>query len=62
MSNVTILASGRLSAVRSLTVELIEADETPAVIILARETDRATPATVPRCRCCGREAVRQRCY
>ena len=34
MSQITELASGKLSASDSVTVELVEADETPAVIIV----------------------------
>jgi hypothetical protein len=34
MSKVTELASGQLTATETLTVELIEANETPAVIIV----------------------------
>ena len=34
MSKVTPLASGQITAVDTLTIELIEADETPAVIII----------------------------
>ena len=34
MSKVTQLASGQINAVHSLTVELVEADETPAVVIV----------------------------
>ena len=34
MSNVTELASGQLNGAASITIELIEADETPAVIIV----------------------------
>ena len=34
MSKVTELASGQITAVDSLTIELIEADETPAVVII----------------------------
>jgi hypothetical protein len=34
MSNITVLASGQLSATGSVTVELVEANETPAVVII----------------------------
>jgi len=34
MSQVTELASGALTAVDSITVELVEANETPAVVIV----------------------------
>jgi len=34
MSTVTVLATAQLSATETITVELIEADETPAVIIV----------------------------
>ena len=34
MSKVTSLASGQITAVDTLTIELIEADETPAVVIV----------------------------
>jgi hypothetical protein len=34
MSQVTQLASGQITAVDVLTIELIEADETPAVVIV----------------------------
>jgi hypothetical protein len=34
MSKVTELASGQLTSTETITVELIEADETPAVVIL----------------------------
>ena len=33
MSKVTVLATAQLSATDTLTIELIEADETPAVVI-----------------------------
>jgi hypothetical protein len=34
MSKVTELASSQISAVDTLTIELVEADETPAVVII----------------------------
>jgi hypothetical protein len=34
MSQITELASGAITAVDTLTIELVEADETPAVIII----------------------------
>ena len=34
MSKITELASGQLTAVDMITVELVEADETPAVVIV----------------------------
>jgi hypothetical protein len=34
MSKVTELASGQLTSTETITVELIEADETPAVVII----------------------------
>jgi hypothetical protein len=34
MSNVTELATGQLTATETITVELVEADETPAVVII----------------------------
>ena len=34
MSKVTELASGQITAIDSITIELIEADETPAVVII----------------------------
>jgi hypothetical protein len=34
MSNITILATGKINAVNTLTIELVEADETPAVVIV----------------------------
>jgi hypothetical protein len=34
MSEITELASGQITAVDVLTIELIEADETPAVVII----------------------------
>jgi hypothetical protein len=34
MSKVTTLAEGRLTAVGTITIELVEADETPAVVIV----------------------------
>jgi hypothetical protein len=34
MSNVTELASGQLTPTEAVTVELVEADETPAVVIV----------------------------
>jgi hypothetical protein len=34
MSNVTELATGQLTATETITVELVEADETPAVVIV----------------------------
>ena len=41
MSKVTQLASGAITATDTITVELIEADETPAVVIV-RWPDKAT--------------------
>jgi hypothetical protein len=41
MSKVTELASGQITAVDSIVVELIEADETPAVVII-RWPDKPT--------------------
>ena len=34
MSKVTILAEGQLPAVGTITIELVEADQTPAVVIV----------------------------
>jgi hypothetical protein len=34
MSKVTTLAEGQLTAVGTITIELVEADETPAVVIV----------------------------
>jgi hypothetical protein len=34
MSNITILATGKINAVNTLTIELVEPDETPAVVIV----------------------------
>jgi hypothetical protein len=34
MSKITMLASGQITAVDSLTIELVNADETPAVVIV----------------------------
>ena len=34
MSTITTLASGQITAVDELTIELVEADETPAVVIV----------------------------
>jgi hypothetical protein len=34
MSHVTELATGQITAVGSITIELVEADETPAVVIV----------------------------
>jgi hypothetical protein len=34
MSNITTLASGAITATESITAELVEADETPAVVIV----------------------------
>jgi hypothetical protein len=34
MSTVTVLASGQVTSTQTITVELIEADQTPAVIIV----------------------------
>jgi hypothetical protein len=34
MSKVTTLAEGQLTAVDTITIELVEADETPAVVIV----------------------------
>jgi hypothetical protein len=34
MSTITTLASGQITAVDTLTIELVEADETPAVVIV----------------------------
>jgi hypothetical protein len=41
MSKITELASAAITAVDSLTVELVETDETPAVVII-RWPDKAT--------------------
>jgi hypothetical protein len=34
MSQITVLASGQINAVDTLVIELIEADQTPAVVIV----------------------------
>jgi hypothetical protein len=34
MSNITTLAIGQITAVDTITIELVEADETPAVVII----------------------------
>jgi hypothetical protein len=34
MSQITLLAGGRLTAIGTITIELVEADETPAVVIV----------------------------
>ena len=34
MSKITTLASGQITAVDTMTIELVEADETPAVVIV----------------------------
>jgi hypothetical protein len=34
MSQITELASGQLTAVDTLTIELVQADETPAIVII----------------------------
>ena len=34
LSKVTVLASGQITAVDAVTIELVEADETPAVVII----------------------------
>jgi hypothetical protein len=34
MSQITVLASGQINAVGTLVIELIEADQTPAVVIV----------------------------
>lgn len=34
MSNITTLASGPINSVETLTIELVEADQTPAVVII----------------------------
>jgi hypothetical protein len=34
MSNITTLAEGQLTAVGTITIELVEADETSAVVII----------------------------
>jgi hypothetical protein len=49
VSQITQLASGAITAVDTITVELIEADETPRGrhCQMAREADRAASATVP---------------
>jgi hypothetical protein len=36
VSNVTVLGSGQLTATETITVELIEANETPAVVVVRR--------------------------
>jgi hypothetical protein len=35
MSKITLLATGQITAVDTITVELVESDETPAVVIVA---------------------------
>lgn len=34
MSQITLLAGGQLTAIGTITIELVEADETPAVVIV----------------------------
>jgi hypothetical protein len=34
MSKITTLAAGQITAVDTITIELVEADETPAVVII----------------------------
>jgi hypothetical protein len=49
VSQITQLASGAITAVDTITIELVEADETPAVVIV-RWPDKPTvlaPATLP---------------
>ena len=45
MSHVTELASSRITATDTITVELIEADETPAVVIIRWLTVTAVPVS-----------------
>ena len=50
MSKVTELASGQITTADSVTVELVEADETPAVVTIrwpAPQADRVAPAPLP---------------
>jgi hypothetical protein len=52
MSKVTELASGQITSTESITVELVETDQTPAVVIV-RWPSKATafhPRPLPRCR------------
>jgi hypothetical protein len=34
MSNITELASGQITAIDTITIELVQADETPAVVVI----------------------------
>jgi hypothetical protein len=51
MSKVTELASGQLTATETITVELIEANETPAVVIVTWPSKPSVfhPRRFPRC-------------
>jgi hypothetical protein len=40
MSNITTLATGQITAVDALTIELIQADETPAVVMIVWPPDQ----------------------
>jgi hypothetical protein len=61
MSNVTPLATARLSATDTLVIELVGANERPAVVIvrLACQGIDPPPATVPRR--CSRRSTHVRC-
>ena len=50
MSKITELASGQITAVDSLTIELVEAEETPAVVIIRWPVKPTVlhPAATPR--------------
>jgi hypothetical protein len=60
MSQITQLASGQITAVDVLTIELVETDEHPTVVII-RWPDKASvihPQTVPRHRSADCAAIR----
>jgi hypothetical protein len=50
MSQITELASSQINAVDAIVVELVEADETPAVVIVRwpRQADTGASAAFPR--------------
>jgi hypothetical protein len=47
MSKVTTLASGQINGADSILIELVEADETPAVVIVSWPGNATRPASTP---------------
>jgi hypothetical protein len=49
MSKITTLATGQVTATDAVTIELVEADETPAVVIITwPHGQRVAPSALPR--------------